>query len=980
MAEETRGVFTLKTVRNNILNDEFVTPDQAFSAGSTATPNVGYAAGGSTPSTVSSVDKMSFTDDTTARVPSGDLTNINRALMGLSSKSDAYWCGGRYGGPAAFYSGVEKLSYFSNTVSRSPASDLPATQTAAAGTSNHIGGYIAGGSTPTVVTTVNKLIFATDTCFRFPGANLISAENGAAAVGNQSNCYIAGGETPINSTVDKIVFATDTTTRIPANVASLRFSAGASGDTAGYVGGGNDGGPVPDRYKSTVVKFTYADESTSTLPSVNSLRNPATASQGMANSSAGYFAGGQGSPGSTAYSFVTKISFSNDTASNVPSGGNLSATRYSGASASVRASNFPTTGYFGNTQNLKSVASPPNFGYFTGGPFNASGTEKIDFVTEVSSKVPTAFLAEDVSAAAGLASPTASYYMGRSNGSAMQRITYSDETCVLVPSGQLPQLTGYAAGTNTDAVGYVAGGQGPGAPYRSWIQRVSYSSETSEMMPSGNLVRSKILPGNFSNMKNGYYVGGDTNFSDCDRLNFSSETVGGVPSGRITNPRGYMQGSGNADAGYTAGGTNGPSGVSYTSRLTYATELMSNIPTAFVANGAEAGAMSGNLTNGYYTSGYNPPTYYTYTYRISYTNDSSVLVPSAFLQTGNRYLTGTSGRDRNLPQPRPETPTLEVSYSELTTPFTGYSAGGGGPSGRTSNYYKLLYATETASFLPSTNLTSGRSNYLGGYTTTTQGWTQGGYTGPPAYTGESWVDRVTYSTDTSVTVPGAYLPSPGRYGGSTGSSPSAGYYVAGFAGGAFSSTLKMPFSTESHALAPGASLSSARYYFCGGGGPDKGYFGGGYPTTQNMDKLVYSIDTMTASPSTNLIIENTRGGVSMMGNATHAYLSGGVSPGPILPTHGYKIPYSTDTAELKSGYTSYPRADGMYFGHEFEGYGVGGSVPSPYTTLTTVDKIVYATDVSQLVPTAFMPEYRSSGSQMSARNFGASGTGTANVL
>jgi hypothetical protein len=977
---DTRGVFRLKAVRNDILSGEYVTPDQAFFAGSTATPNVGYFAGGSTAPTVSSVDKMSLADDTTSQAPSANLSAVNRSLMGLGNKSDAYWCGGRYGGPAAFYSGVEKLSYFSDTVSRSPASNLPATQADASGTSNHIGGYIAGGSTPTNVTTVNKLIFATDTCFRFPGANLISAENGAGAVGNQSNCYIGGGETPINSTVDKIVFATDTTTRISANVASLRSVAGASGDSAGYFGGGNDGGPVSTRFKSTVVKFTFSDETTSTLPSANSLRNSVSATQGVANSSAGYFAGGTGSPSPSHFSNATKISFSNDTASNVPSGGNLSATRYNAGSASARSSNFPTTGYFGNTENLKSVASPPNFGYFVGGPLNASGTEKIDFVTEVSSKVPTAFLAEDVSAAAGLASPTASYYMGRANGSAMQRITYSDETCVLVPSGQLPQLTGYAAGTNTDAVGYVAGGQGPSSPYRSWIQRVSYSSETSEMMPSGNLVRSKILPGNFSNMKNGYYVGGDTNFSDCDRLNFSSESVGGVPSGRITNPRGYMQGSGNADAGYTSGGSNGPAGVSYTSRLTYATELMSNIPTAFVPSGAEAGAMSGNLTNGYYTSGYNPPTYLTYTYRISYTNDYSVLVPSAFLQTGNRYLTGTSGRDRNLPQPRPETPTLEVSYSELTTPFTGYSAGGGGPSGRTTNYYKLLYATETASFLPSTNLTSGRSNYLGGYTTTTQGWTQGGYTGPPAYTAESWVDRVTYSTDTSVTVPGAYLPSPGRYGGSTGSSPSAGYYVAGFNTGALNSTLKMPFSTESHALAPGAALSSARYYFCGGGGPDKGYFGGGYPTTQNMDKLVYSIDTMTASPSTNLIIESTRGSVSMMGNATHAYLTGGQSPGPTLPNYGYKIPYSTDTAELISGATAFPRANKVSFGHELEGYSCGGSVPSPYATLTVVDKIVYATDVSQLVPTAFMPEYRGSGSQMSARNFGASGGGTSNVL
>ena len=150
----TRGVFTLQDVRYAQEDEVWVSPDQAFFAGSTATPNVGYFAGGSTSPTVSSVDKMSLTDDTTARVPSADLTDTNRSLMGLSSKSDAYWCGGRYGGPAGFYSGVEKLSYKTETVSISPQSDLPATQADASGTSNEFGGYIAGGSTPTNVTTI----------------------------------------------------------------------------------------------------------------------------------------------------------------------------------------------------------------------------------------------------------------------------------------------------------------------------------------------------------------------------------------------------------------------------------------------------------------------------------------------------------------------------------------------------------------------------------------------------------------------------------------------------------------------------------------------------------------------------------------------------------------------------------------------------------------------------------------------------------
>ena len=987
----TRGVFTLQDVRYAQEDDVWVSPEQAFFAGSTATPNVGYVAGGSTAPTVSSVDKMSLADDTTAQAPSANLSAVNRSLMGLGNGSNAYWCGGRYGGPAAFYSGVEKLSYFSDTISRSPASNLPATQTDAAGTSNELGGYIAGGSTPSQVTTVNKLIFSTDTCFRFPSANLISAENGAGAVGNLSNCYIGGGESPINSTVDKIVFATDTTTRISATVASLRSVAGASGDSVGYFGGGNDGGPVSTRFKSTVVKFTFADETTSTLPSANSLRNSMSATQGVANSSAGYFAGGSGSPSPSHFSNVTKISFSNDTASNVPSGGNLSATRYNAGSASARASNFPTTGYLANTQNLKENPTA-NIGYtFQGSVPGNAGTSylhKLDYSTDALGVVPSGNLTASKYHNKTRTSPTAAYTTGGIPGSPISttnKTTYSTETSAAVPSADTTvPVWGMAASSNTKD-GYNYGGIGPG-PAVTTVDKINFAGDTLSRIPGANLPQEGRLFQATGNPSRAYLGGGGPSsgtISSFDRIFYSSETTNRVPSANFASERRSMSAAGNDQSGYYSGfATPGPQ-QSTTSRLSYATDSVSDVPSAALSAARAYGGGTGNLSNGYNFSGYISPTRYTLTERINYTTDTIVQIPSANFPVPIYGMAGASVKDNDYPQKRPETPTLEVSYTQITTPFTGYTAGGGGPGGRTSNYYKLLYATETGSFLPSTNLTSGRANYLGGYSDTTKGYTQGGYFGSPLFVAESWVDRVTYSTDTSVTVPGAYLPSPGRYGGTTGSSPSAGYYVAGYSTGALSTTLKMPFSSEVHALAPGASLSSARYYFCGGGGPDKGYFGGGYPAKTNMDKLVYSTDTMTASPSSNLFGANdtaTRGAGALVGNSTAAYLGGGQNPSPTLPNYGYKIPYNTDTAQLISGFVRSPRSSLMAFGHELEGYAVGGTIPSPYATSTIVDKINYATEVSSLVPTAYMPEYRNGGSQMSARNFGASGGGTSNTL
>ena len=81
---DTRGVFRLKAVRNDILNDEFVTPDQAF-AGVPQGFDTGYNTGGSTPSAVSITDKTNYTTDTTARVPGADLNSgARKGLQGLS--------------------------------------------------------------------------------------------------------------------------------------------------------------------------------------------------------------------------------------------------------------------------------------------------------------------------------------------------------------------------------------------------------------------------------------------------------------------------------------------------------------------------------------------------------------------------------------------------------------------------------------------------------------------------------------------------------------------------------------------------------------------------------------------------------------------------------------------------------------------------------------------------------------------------------
>lgn len=983
----TRGVFTLQDVRYAQEDDVWVSPDEAFYNNITSTPNVSYWAGGTTPAEVSSIDKCNFTTETTALLPGINLPSVNSTQGGLSNKDSGFWFGGR---TPSFSSAVSKISYGSETVSQSPASQMSNARQDSRGTANQSHGYFTGGynSGDGYQSTVDKFIFATETTFRFPSAALITQRNVHGALGNQTYCYLMSGYNGSGyiDTTDRIVFGTDTTSRIPATFGPTRGGVtGASTDTIGYVSGGVASGPT---FYSTVNKFTFSTETSGTLPSTNSLPASLQNNGGAATPSLGYFGGGKGS--GPAINTMCKINSADDTLSNVP-GANLTATRYNFSAVTPRGQSRETTGYIASTQNLKNVPFS-NYGYYQGGYTPFSYTQRIDYTTESNGLLPSANNTQgNIDAHSGSSSNTAAYFgLGSAPGGVstiVNKLTYLTEAMVAVPGASFPTPGRYDPAALTSFTnGYFGGGFSPGPTIHSKIEKLNYASETSSSMPATKLVTGRYHLGSAGNTTQGYFVQGITpsDYSNIEKLVYSTDTISQAISA-ATNIRSYIAGTSTESAGYFGGGSGNTGTVSFISKLSFPIDTWSQTPANLNTARYNVESVGNTKTNGYFMGGWQ---YVTTTERISYASETVAAVPSGSLISGTNDGATASLLDYGRPYAKAApTPTLNVSYTQITTPFTGYTAGGGGPGGRTSNYYKLLYATETGSFLPSTNLTSSRATYLCGYSNTEKGYTAGGYFGSPFFVAESWVDRVTYSSDTSVTVPGAYLPSPGRYGGTSGSSPSAGYYVAGYNTGALNSTLKMPFSSETHSTLPSsANLSSARYYFCGGGGPDKGYFGGGYPTTTNMDKLIYSTDTMTASPSTNLFgasDSTTRGTGALVGNSRDAYLATGQNPGSPapVPNYGYKINFSTDTSRIISGIVVQPRQSvAGAFGHELQGYFCGGIVPSPYATVTIVDKITYATEVSQLVPTAYMPEDRSGASSMSARNFGASGGGTSNIL
>ena len=139
-----------------------------------------------------------------------------------------------------------------------------------------------------------------------------------------------------------------------------------------------------------------------------------------------------------------------------------------------------------------------------------------------------------------------------------------------------------------------------------------------------------------------------------------------------------------------------------------------------------------------------------------------------------------------------------------------------------------------------------------------------------------------------------------------------------------------------------------------GGGPETGYFGGGllsssFPTSTKMDKLTYSDETITFTPSANLV--NGKYTAASFGNKTHGFIAGGKDDTENSQVTVEKTTYASDSTEaLPSGanISAGERQQLAGTGNDTEGYIAGGGGPN----LSIVDKITYSTDTTSRVPGA----------------------------
>ena len=336
MSNDTRGVFTLIDIPDLALSEEWVNLDDVWLLLGVLPPNTGYFGGGS-PGTISRMDKVNYSSDTTAAVPGANLTPARGGLAATGNSTDGYFGGGY---SPSVVTTMEKLTYSSDTISAIASAVLSLGRSRVSATGNADAGYFGGGSPLTSL--MDKLTYSTDTTVATPSANLTVARSGVFATGNLTAGYFGGGSllpgSPGSVTrMDKLTYSTDTTAFTPsANLSSSRYGAGATGNIdAGYFGGGRPA--VSAAPNSTMDKVTYSSDTRSTVPGANLSASRYLLAATGNSSSSGYFGGGSLYPSSPTYvSRMDKLTYSTDTTTFTP-GANLSISRSLLAASSAEA-------------------------------------------------------------------------------------------------------------------------------------------------------------------------------------------------------------------------------------------------------------------------------------------------------------------------------------------------------------------------------------------------------------------------------------------------------------------------------------------------------------------------------------------------------------------------------------------------------------------------------------------------------------------
>ena len=244
MAKEQRGgVFTLGDVGELQETGSWNTASDVWLIGSPVLikeSSFGYFGGGDTGSgpKLSTVERIDYNNDTAVAAVRGPLAAGRYHPAGNSSTTHAYFGGGENPSIPGSVSTIQRIDYSNDTATSTPKGLLSQKRSKFSGTGTIDFGYFGGGVIPGFSSTVDRIDYANDSVVAVAKGPLTSTCFYPTATGNQSHGYFHLGTTGANqSTIDRLDYSSDSTacvTKGPLSVARFAAMSTTNGNLYGY--------------------------------------------------------------------------------------------------------------------------------------------------------------------------------------------------------------------------------------------------------------------------------------------------------------------------------------------------------------------------------------------------------------------------------------------------------------------------------------------------------------------------------------------------------------------------------------------------------------------------------------------------------------------------------------------------------------------------------------------------------------------------
>lgn len=292
-----------------------------------------------------------------------------------------------------------------------------------------------------------------------------------------------------------------------------------------------------------------------------------------------------------------------------------------------------------------------------------------------------------------------------------------------------------------------------------------------------------------------------------------------------------------------------------------------------------------------------------------------------------------------------------MSYSEGTCFLQGNYAA----STLSQSFSAVTEVTSGATALPGNKTSSGTM------TSNTDSYLLGG--------GTATTYKTPFSTGTPAACASANLPITTHYQMQSGPGTSSkGFLFGGYQGGSIATCYKQDYSTETISVVATAALTAAKYAVGALNDTNAAYTFGGYTAVATAHKMPYSTETTAAVSGANL--SAARASVQTISNpGSKGYIAGGFTGTPSAVVD--KCTFSSDTTAASTGIGT-ARGTGGGAGFTGNGYVLGGGTDdytTPSALLTSVEGVVYATDVFAVVATATLPTAQGTAPGSSSINY-----------